>query len=149
MSISDTTESAILALIFNATAWANYADNAATSPQTNVGIALHTADPGDSGNAGTSEIAYTSYTRVNVARTSGGWTVSGTSPTQAAPVSAISFPAGTGGAGTASFFSTSKSNASPPTGAQAILWSGTVTPNIVTGSGVTPQLTTATTITLD
>jgi hypothetical protein len=31
-----------------------------------------------------------------------------------------------------------------------VLWfSGTVTPNIVTGNGVTPQLTTASTITLD
>jgi hypothetical protein len=149
MTIADATESAILALIFNATAWANYADNAATTPQTNIGIALHTADPGDAGNASTSEIAYTSYTRVNVARTSGGWTISGTTPTQAAPVAAINFPAGTGGAGTATYFSTSKSNASPPTGAQAILFSGTVTPNIVTGSGVTPSLSTATTITLD
>lgn len=149
MTIADATENAILALIFNATAWANYADNAATTPQTNIGLALHTADPGDAGNAGTTEIAYTSYTRVNVARTSGGWTISGTTPTQAAPVAAINFPAGTGGSGTATFFSTSKSNATPPTGAQAILFSGTVTPNIVTGSGVTPSLSTATTITLD
>lgn len=149
MSISDTSEAAILALIFNATAWGNYADNAATSPQTNIGLALHTADPGDTGTAATSEIGYTSYTRINVARTTGGWTVSGTSPTQAALVAAASFPAGTGGSGTASFFSTSKSNASPPTGAQAILFSGTVTPNIVTGSGVTPQLSTSTVCTLD
>lgn len=149
MSISDTTESAILALIFNATAWANYADNAATTPQTNIGVALHTADPTDTGTAASSEITYTSYTRVNVLRTSGGWTISGTSPTQAAPVAAIAFPAGTAGSGTATFFSTSKSNAAPPTGTQAILFSGTVTPNIVTGSGVTPQLSTATTITLD
>jgi hypothetical protein len=29
------------------------------------------------------------------------------------------------------------------------LFSGTVTPNIVTGNGVTPRLTTATAITLD
>jgi hypothetical protein len=146
MSISDTTETAILALIFNATAWANYADNAATSPQTNVGVALHTADPADAGNAGTSEATYTGYTRVNVARTSGGWTVSGNTVN---PAAAINFPAGTGGSGTVTHFDTGKSNASPPTGAQAILFSGTVTPNIVTGSGVTPQLTTATAITLD
>jgi hypothetical protein len=46
MSISDATEANILKLIFNATAWANYADNAATSPQTNIDNALHTADPG-------------------------------------------------------------------------------------------------------
>lgn len=146
MSIADVTETAILSLIFNATAWANYADNASSSPQTNIGIALHTADPGDSGNQSTSEIAYTSYTRVNVARSSGGWTVTGGS---VSPVANITFPAGTGGAGTATYFSTGKSNASPPTGAQAILWSGTVTPNIVTGNGITPSLTTASTITLD
>src|SRR5262245_9503008 len=146
MSIGDTTENAILLLIYNATAWANYADNAASSPQTNVGLALHTGDPGASGTASTSEITYTSYTRVNVARSSGGWTVTNNS---VSPVATISFPAGTGGSGTATHFSTSKSNATPPTGAQAILWSGTVTPNIVTGNGVTPQLTTASTITLD
>lgn len=145
MSISDTTESAILALIFTAVAWANYADNAASTPQTNISVALHTADPGDTGTQSTSEAAYTSYARVSVVRTSSGWTISGTSPTQAAPVAAIGFPAGTGGSGTDSFFSTGKTGG----GASAILFSGTVTPNIVSGSGVTPQLTTATTITLD
>ena len=145
MSISDTTESAILALIFNATAWGNYADNAATSPQTNIACALHTADPGDSGAMTTSEAAYTSYARVNQARTSGGWTVSGTAPTQAVPASTISFPAGTGGSGTGTHFSTGKTGG----GAAAILFSGTVTPNITFGNGVTPQLSTASSITLD
>lgn len=144
--IADNTENNILKLIFNATAWANFADNAASTPQTNTGIALHTADPGDSGTAATSEATYTSYTRVNVARTSGGWTVTANS---VSPVANIDFPAGTGGSGTVTHFSTSKSNATPPTGAQDILWSGTVTPNIVTGNGVTPRLTTASTITLD
>src|SRR5262245_45283890 len=145
-AIADVTENNILKLIYNATAWANVADNAATTPQTNIGVSLHTADPGDAGSASTSEITYTSYTRVNVARTSGGWTVTAAS---VSPAAAISFPAGTGGSGTATHFATAKSNATPPTGAQAILWSGTVTPNIVTGNGVTPQLTTASTITLD
>src|SRR6266705_548162 len=140
MSIADTTENAILALIFNATAWANYADNAASSPQTNIACALHTADPGTSGTQSTSESGYTSYGRVNVARTSGGWTISGTGPASCSPVSNISFPAGTGGGGTVTNFSTGKTGG----GASAILWSGTVTPNISTGSGITPVLTTAT-----
>lgn len=144
MAIGGTSETAILALIFNATAWANYADNAASSPQTNVAVALHTADPGTSGSQSTSEAAYTSYARVNVARTSGGWTISGTGPASCSPVSNISFPAGTGGSGTVTHFSTGKTGG----GATAILWSGTVTPNISTGSGITPVLTTATTITL-
>lgn len=146
MSISNTTENAILDLVFSATAWANYADNAASSPQTQIGVSLHTGDPGDGGSASTSEIGYTSYTRVNVARSNGWGAASGGS---VSPASNIDFPAGSGGSGTATHFATAKSNASPPTGAQTILWSGTVTPNIVTGSGVTPRLTTATTITLD
>jgi hypothetical protein len=145
MSISDTSESAILSLIFNATTWANYAINATTTPETNIICALHTADPGDAGTQSTSEATYSSYARVNVARTSGGWTISGTNPTQAAPVAAINFPAGTGGSGTVTYFSTGKSGG----GATPILFSGTVTPNIATGNGVTPSLSTATTITLD
>jgi len=76
VSISNTTEDAILSLIFTATAWANYADNAASSPQTNIHLGLNTGDPGDSGTMATSEAAYTSYARVNVARTTSGWTVS-------------------------------------------------------------------------
>lgn len=144
MAIAGTTETAILQLVYNATAWANYADNAASSPQTNTSVALHTADPGTSGTQSTSEVAYTSYARASVARTTGGWTISGTGPANCSPVSNITFPAGTGGTGTVTNFSTGKTGG----GATAILWSGTVTPNISCGSGVTPVLTTATTITL-
>ena len=142
MTISNTTETAILKLVFQAIAWGNYADNAATSPQTNVDVALHTADPGDTGTQTTSETTYTSYARVSVARTTGGWSESSGTVT---PVATIAFPAGTGGSGTVTHFSTGKTGG----GASAILWSGTVTPNIVTGNGVTPQLTTSSTITLD
>lgn len=131
-----------MALVFNATAWGNYADNAASTPQTTITLSLQTADPGDAGTMSTSEITYTSYARVTVARTSGGWTVTGGS---VSPVANIDFPAGSGGSGTASFFTTGKSGG----GTAAILWSGTITPNVVTGAGVTPRLTTATAITLD
>ncbi len=55
MSKSDTFEADILKLIFNATAIANLADNAATSPFTTLGMALHTADPGETGTQTTSE----------------------------------------------------------------------------------------------
>ncbi len=144
MAIGGTSETAILSLIFNATAWANYADNAASAAQTNIAVALHTADPGTAGTQTTSEATYGSYARVSVARTSGGWTVSGTGPASCSPVSNISFPAGASGSGTVTNFSTGKTGG----GATAILWSGTVTPNISTGSGITPVLTTATTITL-
>lgn len=142
MSISNTTESAILQLIFNATTWANYAINATSSPQTNIAVALHTADPGEAGTQSTSETGYTLYARVSVLRTSGGWTETSGS---VSPVANIDFPAGSGGPDTVTYFSTGKTGG----GATDILWSGTVTPNIATGNGITPRLTTASTITLD
>jgi hypothetical protein len=149
MSISDTTENNILNLFFRAVTIAGYAATAGT--ETNIGISLHTADPGDAGTATTSEIttgAYAGYTRVNVARSTGGWSAAASG--SISPAANIDFPAGTGGTGaTASFFATASSNATPPTGAATILWSGTITPNIVCGNGVTPRLTTASTITLD
>ena len=45
MTISDTTENAILNLIYSATTWANYAQNAASAPETNIRRrAGHTGD---------------------------------------------------------------------------------------------------------
>jgi hypothetical protein len=142
MSLSDATEGALLALIFNASSWANYADNATASPETNIVGALHTADPSDAGFQNTSEIAYTNYARVNIPRNASGWSVIGNT---ASPVASISFPVVTGGSGTATHVSLGKSGG----GASPILLSGSLTPNIVIGVGVTPSLSTATTITLD
>lgn len=142
MSIGDTTENSVLLAIFNATTWTNYLINASASPEVNIAVALHTADPGDAGTMATSEIGYTLYARISQTRTSGGWTVTAGS---VSPASNLDFPAGSGGSGTATFFSTGKTGG----GAAAILWSGTVTPSISTGSGVTPRLTTSSTITLD
>lgn len=142
MSISDTTENSILDLLYRATAWANIADNAGASPETNIAIALHTADPTDSGTMSSSEVTYTSYARASVARSTG---FNAASAGSTSPAANIDFAAGTGGSGTATHFSTGKTGG----GAANIYWSGTVTPNIVTGDGITPRLTTATTITLD
>lgn len=67
----------ILALILNATAWADIAENDATSPLTDLYLSLHTASPGIGGSQQTNEAAYTNYARVAVERSAGGWTVSG------------------------------------------------------------------------
>lgn len=142
MSKGNTFENDLLKLIFNATAIANICDNAAASPLTNLYVSLHTADPGEAGDQTTSEVAYTSYARVAVARTSGGWTVTANS---VSPVATISFPAGTGGSGTATYFGVGTASS----GAGKLLYSGAISPSIVCGSGVTPQLTTASTITED
>lgn len=142
MSKSDTFENDLLKLIFNAAAIAAIADNAASSPLTNLYVSLHTADPGESGNQSTSEVAYTSYARVAVARTSGGWTVVGNS---VSPAAIISFPQGTGGSGTAGYFAIGTASS----GTGKILYSGAISPTITCGNGVTPQLSTATVVTED
>lgn len=142
MSFSNAAETAVLSLLFNATAWANIADNAASTPDTDIAVGLYTSDPGEGGNMGTNETTYTSYARVDVERTSSGWDVTNNS---VSPVSNITFPAGTGGSGTITHFAVGR----PGGGSAAIHVSGTVTPNLSVGNGVTPQLTTATAITLD
>jgi hypothetical protein len=142
-AIANAAETAILKLIFQAVTWTDYAISTGSgTPETNIVISGHTLDPGEAGTGTSNEIAYTSYARVNVARTTGGWTETTGS---ISPVATISFPAGTGGSGTMSHFAAGKSGG----GATALLYRGDVTPNIVCGNGVTPQLTTSTTITLD
>lgn len=142
MSKTNTAENSILKLIFNATAWANIADNAASSPLTSLYVSLHTADPGEAGDQTTNEIAYTSYARVAVTRDSSNWTVTNNS---VSPAATISFPAGTGGSGTATHFGIGSASS----GAGVLYYKGTVTPNVVCGNGITPQLTTASAITED
>ncbi len=135
-----------LKLIFNATPIANIADNAATAALGSLYVAFHTADPSTTAGSGTigaqnaSEVAYTGYARAAATRSSAAWTVAGNS---ASPTATISFPAGTGGSGTASFWSVGVA----ATGATKILYSGALTPTIACGNGVTPQLTTASTVT--
>ena len=142
MSTSNALENDLLKLIFNATAIANLADNAASSPLTNLYVSLHTGDPGEAGNQTTNECAYTSYARQAVARTSGGWTVTANS---VSPVADISFPACTGGSETATHWAVG--TASSSTG--KILYSGAISPTISISTGVTPKLTTASTVTED
>ena len=142
-SLGDTTENDILKLIFNATAWSLVADNTATTPLTNIFVSLHTADPGETGTQNTSEIAYTGYARISVARTTGGWTASSAGSTS--PVANIDFGQMSGGAGgTVTHFATGTLTS----GAGVIHFSGTVTPNISVVNGVIPRLTTASTCTM-
>jgi len=141
MSKGNTLENDLLKLLFNATAIADLAQDDGSSPATTLTVALHTGDPGETGDQSTSEISYTGYARIAVARTSGGWTVTANS---VSPVANIDFGQMTAGAGgTVTHFSVG-------TGvANKLLYSGTVTPNIVVTNGVIPRLTTASTIVED
>lgn len=142
MAKSTSYENKILALLFNATAIALVADNTATTPLTNLYVALHTADPGAAGTQLTNEAAYTSYARVAVARSTGGWPAP--SGGVISPASNITFPAATGGSETETFASVGSLTTG---GAGLIFYSGAITPNISVVNGVTPALTTASTIT--
>lgn len=130
MSASNSLETAILQLFFNATTYNLIAENDSTSPATNLYVSLHTADPGEAGTAVTNETDYTNYARVEVARTSGGWTVSGNAVTNAATVT---FPAcGVTGATITHFGVVSTAS-----GAGELYFSGTASLSV--SSGVTPE----------
>lgn len=134
--LGNTFQSDLLKLIFQATAIANIADNAASSPLTNLFISLHTADPLNSGNQTSNEATYTSYARVAVARTSGGWTISGSSPTQVTNAAVINFPACTGSSSTVTFFGV---GTVASTGTGKILYSGALTSSLAVSNGITPS----------
>lgn len=141
MGKSATFDNDLLQLIFNAVAIANIADNAGSSPLTNLYVSLHTADPGAGGNQSTNEISYTGYARIAVARTSGGWTVTGSS---VSPNAAIVFGEMTGGAGGTATFAAIGTLAS---GAGKILYSGALSPTIPVSVSVAPVIKTTSSIT--
>lgn len=132
MSKANSTENALLLLIFNATTWDLIAENDTTSPATNLYIALHTADPGEAGAQNTNETAYTNYTRVAVARTSGGWTVTGSSVVNAA---LIQFPQ----CGVTGATITHVSIGTASAGAGTILYSGALNSSLAVSNLIQPQ----------
>lgn len=145
MSKSNTHENDYLKLIFNNVTMTLIGDAAGILASASAGslyFSLHTADPGEAGDQTTNEAAYTSYARVAVARTTGGFTVS---TNTAALVANVSFPAGTGGSGTATHWGIGASSS----GAGKLLYKGAISPTIVCGNGVTPQLTAGTVVTED
>lgn len=138
MSASDAFESDLLKLIFNNTTIATLGDATGVVGSTAAGsvfVALHTADPTDTGNQSTNEATYTGYARVAVARSSGSWSVTGTSPTTVSNVSAVTFGACTAGSNTITHFSIGYATS----GATKIIVSGALTSSLAVSSGITPN----------
>lgn len=134
MSMSNASETALLNLLFNNAAWAQVGDASGLQPSAVAGnyyIALHTADPGEAGNQTTNEIAYTGYARVAVARTAGGWTITGATVSNTAQVQ---FGQCTGGSGTASHFSIGLAGS----GAGVVLLKGALASSLAISNGITP-----------
>jgi hypothetical protein len=137
MSLSNSAESDLLLLIFNNTNWANVGDATGLRGSSTAGslyMALHTATLGETAVQNTSEAAYTSYARTAIARTSGGWTVSGTAPTQAANAAVVSAPKATGGSETETDFTIGVASS----GATEVLWYGALTSSLAVSTNVQP-----------
>lgn len=125
MTKGNTAENDVLLHLFQATAL-SWAANA------NMYLSLHTADPGEAGSQTTSEATYTSYARVAVARTSGGWTVASNTSQNAA---LAQFPQCTGGSNTLTHVAIGTASS----GAGQIIYSGALTSSIAVSSGIQPQ----------
>lgn len=132
MSKGNTFENDLMLLVFNATAIANLADNAGTSPLTNLYVSLHTADPGEAGNQSTSEATYGSYARVAVARSGSGWTVTNN---QAVNAALVQFPQCTSGTNTITHVGVG--TAASSTG--KLLYKGVLSASLAVSSGIQPQ----------
>ena len=134
MSMSNASETNFLNLLFNNADWANVGDAAGLQNSATAGsfyVALHTADPTDAGTQSTSEASYTGYARVAVARTAGGWTVSGN---QVSNTATVQFGECTAGSAVVTHFSVGLLSA----GAGDILYSGALDATRSVSSGITP-----------
>ena len=115
----------------------------AASPITNIYVSLHTADPFTTAGSGTigtqnaSEATYgggTGYARVAVARTTGGWTLTNETITNA---SAITFGACLGGSGETETY---VGIGTASTGTGILLWYGQLTSSLAVSNGITPSI---------
>lgn len=135
MSLTNEAENLLVLLLFQNANWANIGDATGLRGSTTAGsffISLHTADPGETGDQTTSEAAYTSYARVAVARSSGGFTVAADTASNAA---AVTFPACTGGSATCTHFGIGTAS----TAAGHLVASGALTASLAVTNGITPS----------
>ena len=138
MSASNTFEAGCLALFFQNANYANVGDATGARGSTVAGsfyISLHTADPGEAGTAVTSESAYTGYARVAVARSSGGFTISGA--TQVANAATVTFPVCGATGSTVTYFGI----CATASGAGELYFSGALTApaSLAVATGITPS----------
>jgi hypothetical protein len=139
-SKSDTWEAGLLDLLFTNAAFGGVGDASGLQPSATAGslyLSLHSADPGETGSQTTNESTYTNYARVGVSRASGagGWTRSGTSPTQVANTSITQFPA----CGVTGQTVTHAGLGTLSTTAGKLLYSGPLTSSLAVSNGITPQ----------
>jgi len=133
MPKSTATCNSILALIFNATAWADIAENDSSTPATNLYLSLHTADPGVGNNQTTNETSYTNYARIAVARTTIGWDVPSGGATANAALAQFAQCGASGATITHVAIGTASS------GPGTVLYAGALSSSLAVANGIQPQ----------
>lgn len=138
---TDALENDLVDLIFNNNASTlDIGDSGGLLPAATAGslyVGLHTASPGggspdSSADQTTSEATYTGYARQGVARTAGGWTISGSTSSNAAE---IAFGQCSAGSNTLTHYSIGTASS----GAGGILFTGTLTASLAVSSGIEPR----------
>lgn len=133
MPKSTATCNSIINLMYRATAWANVADNAASSPLTNTYVALHTADlTAGTNSQAQNETVYTNYARQAVARSTG-WSAASGGATENAGT--VSFPQCGATGATLTHVSTGVGSS----GATAVWHYGALNSSLAVANGITPQ----------
>ena len=132
MPKSTATCNSIVNLMYRATAWANVADNAASSPLTNTYISLHVGSPGTGDDQTTNETAYTNYARQASARSTGWDAASGGATANSAT---ISFPQ----CGATGATLTHVATGTAVSGAGHVWHQGALNSSLAVSSGITPQ----------
>lgn len=123
----------ILKLIYNATAWADIAENDSSSPAANVSVALATASYSGASTLASNEATYTNYARQDTARTTGGWTAAVGGATE--NVAAIEFPQ----CGASGNTITSAATGKPGGGAAEIFHYGDLNASIAVSNQIQPR----------
>ena len=136
MTATNAFENLMLLHYFNNATHPNVGDAAgllASAAAGSIYVSLHTADPGEAGDQTTSEATYTGYARVAVARSSAGFTVSGSNASNAA---AVAFGACTAGTNTITYFGIG----SATSGAGNLYASGALSASLAVSAGITPSV---------
>lgn len=137
MSKSNTFENDYLKLVFNNVAIPLIGDASGLQPSAAAGnlyLGLHTSDPGEAADQTTNETAYTGYSRLPVARTTGGFTVTNNTVRLVNNADFGNCTASPGSPITHFHIGTSA------TGTGKILFSGNLVPAIVMALSVTPRI---------
>ncbi len=134
MPATDILENELLSLLFENDNFDNIGDATGIQGSTaagNLEISLHTGTLTDASTQTTTEAAYTSYARVDVARSTAQWTVtSGTASND----NAITFPQATGGSETETDFGIGSDVVANE------LWIyGALTSSLAVSNGITPE----------